>query len=328
MTSVLPTIRPQQTPAWTPDRASSIRQIGLLVLDNFSMVALSCAIEVLRTANRHSETADYAWSVLALRRGAVRSVDGTAEIAAIGYDEAAPLDLVLVCGGTEIEAPVDDALIGLLHRIAGDGAALGGVCNGAYALAKAGLLDGYRCALQRPDLPRLRREHPDVVFLERLAVIDRDRMTCGGGIATVDMMLSLVARRLGRELANTVSKHVGLPHRADGEHACVEVEHQTLATIIALMQTNLEEPLSAQELASHAGISLRHVQRMFQLTYGTTLSHYYLSLRLRRAREMVTNSSLSLTEIAVACGFASPAHFSRTYKAQYGKAPSAERPPK
>lgn len=313
--------------------ATSIRRIGFLVLDEFPMMALSCAIDTLRTANQLANTAAYSWSVITTTGTSARSSDGATRVASTRLSEAGPLDLTLVCAGANVEKHIDAPVVDLLRQMANRHVALGGLGTGAYALAKAGLLDGYRCAIQWDDKQSLRAEFPNTTFLNCLSVIDRDRMSCTGGIAPIELMLGLVGRRLGNKMSAQISSRVGAKQLADigttgdvSEGAVAGPEHQALQRIVALMQANLEEPLSARNLAALSGVSLRQIQRMFPLYYGTTLTSYYLRLRLANAREQVIHSPHSLTEIAVSCGFTSPAHFSRSYRAQYGKSPSSDRP--
>ncbi len=313
--------------------ATSIRRIGFLVLDEFPMVALSCAIDTLRTANQLANTAAYSWSVITTTGTLARSSDGATRVASTRFSEAGPLDLTLVCAGANVANHSDPHVVDLLRHMANRHVALGGLGTGAYALAKAGLLDGYRCAIQWDDKQSLRAEFPNTTFLNCLSVIDRDRMSCCGGIAPIELMLALVDKRLGSEISALISSRVGAKQLADigsaaetAEFAPAGPEHRALQRIVSLMQSNLEEPLSARTLATRSGVSLRQIQRMFRQYYGATLTNYYLRLRLAHAREQVLHSPHSLTEIAVASGFTSPAHFSRSYRAQYGRSPSSDRP--
>ena len=211
---------------------------------------------------------------------------------AVTYDDADDLDMVLVCGGTNVANFVNDKVVNLLRRIARDGVVLGGLCTGTYALVKSGLLDGYRCTIHWENMAGLREFHSRVKFQEELFVVDRDRMTCTGGIAPIDMMLALVRSSFGKTLVAEISNQFILERVRDGydrQHiplaARLGFNHGALVDIAALMEANFEEPLSAVELAKLAGLSLRQVQRMFQETLDTTPTKYYLQLRLRRARE-------------------------------------------
>ena len=318
------------------DAAGEVRRIGFLVIDGFSMVALSCAIEVLRAANQVVGCSEYEWTIITSAAESVSAADGVTQVGGVSYREAGVLDLVLVCGGESIAPLCDARLASLLHRMADGGVLLGGLGSGAYALVKAGLLDGYRCTVQWDDLHRLREEHASVSFLDRFAVIDRNRFTSSGGIAPIDLMLALIDYRFGPKVGVQVARRlrkrslfaneeweVGLAQddRAESD----ALEHWALRRVVYLMRANVEEPLSVHELAVRTGMSLRHLQRMFQVAFEMSLTSYYLDVRLQYARRLVTETPTALTEIAIASGFKSQSHFSRAYKFRFGKSPRKER---
>jgi len=306
--------------------------VGFLTLNDFTMIAFSSAVEVLRMANYLIGQPCYSWSVLTIDGKPVASSNGFAPLQTTTYAESPRFDMVFVCGGTDVINYVDDKVIGLLRRMARDGVTLGGLCTGTYALVKSGLLDGYRCTIHWENMASLREMHQRVEFHDELFVIDRDRITCTGGIAPIDMMLALVRKRFGRALVAEISEQFILDRvrdSSDRQHiplaARLGHNHRALVEIAALMEANFEEPLSAVELAKLAGLSLRQVQRMFQDSLDTTPSKYYLGLRLRRARELLLQSQMSITQIAVSCGFQSTCHFSKSYRALYGRTPRSER---
>ncbi|MGE3229520.1 MAG: GlxA family transcriptional regulator [Hyphomicrobium sp.] len=306
--------------------------VGFLTLKDFTMIAFSSAVEVLRMANYLIGQPCYSWSVLTIDGQPVPSSNGFAPLQTTTYAESPRFDMVFVCGGTDVIKFVDDKVIALLRRMARDGVTLGGLCTGTYALVKSGLLDGYRCTIHWENMASLREMHQRVEFLDELFVIDRDRITCTGGIAPIDMMLALVRKRFGRALVAEISDQFILDRvrdSSDRQHiplaARLGHNHRALVEIAALMEANFEEPLSAVELAKLAGLSLRQVQRMFQESLDTTPSKYYLGLRLRRARELLLQSQMSITQIAVSCGFQSTCHFSKSYRALYGRTPRSER---
>ena len=309
-------------------------RIGFLTLGEFSMIAFTSAVEVLRMANHLCEKDYYSWSVITVDGAPVPSSNGLTVQRTTTYEEAGPLDIVFVCGGTNVEKYVEDRVLALLRRLARNGVVLGGLCTGTYALVKSGLLDGYRCTIHWGNMASLRESHRRVNFLEELFVIDRDRITCTGGIAPIDMMLALVRSRFDKTLVGEISDQFILERVRDSDDrqhiplaARIGFTHRALVKVATLMEANFEEPLSAVELAKRAGLSLRQVQRMFQQSLDTTPSKYYLRLRLRRARELLLQSRMSITEIAIACGFQSTCHFSKCYRALYGRTPRSERQP-
>ncbi len=266
-------------------------RVGFLTLNEFTMIAFSSAIEVMRMANHLSGQQHYEWVVITPDGKPVPSSNGLAPQQSTTYDAAGPLDMVFVCGGTNVTKFVDDRIVTLLRKMARDRVVLGGLCTGTYALVRSGLLDGYQCTIHWENMAGLREKYRHVKFLEELFVVDRDRITCTGGIAPIDMMLSLVRDRFGKTLVAEISSQFILDRVRDSDDrqyiplaARLGSGQKALRNIAELMEANFEEPLSATELAKLAGLSLRQVQRMFQDTLGTTPTKYYTRLRLQRAR--------------------------------------------
>ena len=315
-------------------KLSSVTRVGFLLLNEFTMIAFSSAIEVLRMANHISGKPLYSWCVISPDGQPVSSSNGLAPAQISTYQNAGPVDLLFVCGGTNVTRFADDKVLALLRRIAQDQVILGGLCTGTYALVKAGLLNGYQAAIHWENLSALREAHTKVHFVEELFVIDRDRITCTGGIAPMDMMLTVVRERCGKTLVAEISEQFILERVRDSKDrqhiplaARMGCNHKALVEVAALMEANIEEPLSLEELSQLAGLSQRHLQRMFREALHVTPSHYYLDLRLRRARELLLQTEMSITGITVACGFQSACHFSKCYRALFGKPPSSERRP-
>jgi transcriptional regulator GlxA family with amidase domain len=201
-----------------------------------------------------------------------------------------------------------------------------------FRSGKAGLLEGYKCTIHWENLPSLRESQRNVEFLEELFVIDRDRITCAGGVASIDMMLALVQAGFDRDLVAAISDLLILDRVRDSRDrqrvpfvARCGFSHPVVTKVAALMEANLEAPLSASELADASNLSLRQLQRMFHAALEMTLTEYYKRLRLRRGRELLLHSQLSITKIAVCCGYHSPGRFSKEYKLFYGRAPRSER---
>jgi transcriptional regulator GlxA family with amidase domain len=159
-------------------------------------------------------------------------------------------------------------------------------------------------------------------------------MTCPGGTASLDMILNLIERRHGRDLAGEIADEF-IQHRVrDGnDPQRMTLESRTrigdprLLSAISAMEKNLEEPLSLRQLCAVSGLSLRHLQRRFTEVLGRSPSAFYRELRLQRARRMLMHGSRSILEVAVATGFVSGSHFSRCYRAQFGRPPREEQAP-
>lgn len=318
-----------------PPPPPSPSHFGFFTLRNFSTMAFSSAVEPLRMANYLTGREVYRWSVYSLSGEPAVASNGLTVMPTQQLDEAALPEVLFLCGGINVPQAVDTQLIRLLRRVARHKLMIGALCTGSYALAEAGLLDGYRCAIHWESLPGLRERYPRIEFSTALFVIDRDRCTCTGGIAPLDMVLEMITPRVGKTIAAGISEefivervrsssdiqHIPLATRLSGSHPSV-------AQAAALMETNIEDPLSLEELARLSGISNRQLQRLFRRNLGITPAQYYTTVRLRRARELLRRTTMPVMDVTVACGFSSACHFSRSYRTLFGHPPSQERNPR
>ncbi len=308
---------------------STLTRIGFLTLPNHSMIACANALEALRMANYVAENETYSWRITTLDGTPAVASNGLTLAPTVPLAETGALDLLLVCGGIDVRHAASAAVIDQLRRLARRGVALGALCTGSFVLAEAGLLDFYRCAVHWENLAAIREEFRDVVFVEEAYVIDRDRLTCTGGIAPLNMMLALIAARGGSRLAERVSEQFIL--RREGGNTGREARPRpmlpdpTLARAVRSMQAAIEQPLEIQQIAQRLDISPRHLERLFRRHLGTSPAAYYLGLRLERARELLRLSPLPVTDVGIACGFQSAAHFSTAYARRFGRPPRAER---
>ena len=303
-----------------------------LTLPNYSLIALSSAVEALRMANRVAGQEVYQWTLASIGGHPVPASNGLALAPTVALADIGNAHIVFVCGGVEIEAACTVDVTSALRRLAQRQIALGALCTGGYVLAKAGLLDGYKAVVHWENMTALEERFPKVVFSRQLFAIDRDRYTCTGGIAPLDLMLNIIQTHLGREIAPMISDQFILDrirNDQDRQHvplmARVGLFHENLIEAAALMEANLEEPLSLDEIASLVGVSRRQIERLFKRYVGDVPTKYYLDMRLRRARSLLLQTSMSVMEIALACGFQSPPHFSKCYRDLFGHTPSAER---
>ena len=319
-------------------RRSTPETIGFFLVPNFSMIAFTSAIEPLRMANRMSGEDLYRWVLISKDGGSVTASNG------IGVEPHAAMDEVnkggdgltvpsiAVVSGIEAERYKDRDVFAWLRRQDRKGTDIGALCTGSHVLARAGLLDGHRCTIHWENLPGFREEFPEIEVTDDLFAIDRDRFTCSGGMAALDMMLHLVARQHGSDLATQVSEQCIVDRIRGGEDhqrmpigVRLGVYHPKLLDTIRLMEAQLEEPLSQAELARHVGLSRRQIGRLFIKHLGRSPAQYYRELRLERARHLLHQTDLPVIEVAMACGFVSASHFSKCYRQRYGSTPHEER---
>jgi AraC family transcriptional regulator, glycine betaine-responsive activator len=307
-------------------------RFGFLTLPSYSMIALTCAVEPLRMANRICKRDAYAWAIASLDGKPVAASNGLALSPTVLLDAVGDVDAIFVCGGIDVQRAVSPKLLTALRKLAQSRVDLGALCTGGYALAKAGLLDRYRAAIHWENMSALREEFPRVDFTDALFAIDRDRFTCSGGVAPLDLMLNLIKVHLGGDVAPLISEQFILDRiRNDRDRQPIPLQaqiglfHDTLIKAAALMEANIEEPLSLDDLAHAVGVSRRQIERLFKRYLNRVPTRYYLELRLKRARELLLQTPMSIMDITVACGFQSPPHFSKCYRSLYGYPPSAER---
>jgi transcriptional regulator GlxA family with amidase domain len=312
--------------------APEVLRVGFLTLPNYSMIAFANAVEPLRMANRLSRDTLCVWTTMSLTGEAMRASNGLAVIPTVAVAAAGRLDMVLVCGGVDIADSYDAATLAYLRRLSRQDVTLGALCTGSYVLARAGLLDGYRCAIHWENIAAVRDEFPAVDFSNEIFVIDRDRYTASGGTAPLDLMLNLIADRAGTDLAVAISEgfiHERIRAPLDQQRipllARVGAGQQKIIDAASLMEAHVDEPLSLDAVARRIGLSRRHLERLFRRHLDCRPARYYRDLRLNRARQLLLQTNLSVMAVTVACGFQSPTHFSTCYKDLFGHPPSAER---
>jgi transcriptional regulator GlxA family with amidase domain len=310
-------------------------RFGFLLIDDFTLISMSSAVEPLRMANRISKKEVYQWRTISQSGQSVAASDGISVIADYGIDHPdvfANLDAVIVCGGRRVEDHTTDAVLRWLRVADKKNIMLGAICTGSYLLAKAGLLDNYTCSIHWENIAAVTDLFPRVSVSRSVYTIDKDRLTSSGGMAPVDMMLNLVRRHCGPEISAGVAEQFVYDHvRESGDRQRVPLRHtvgnqsEKLIVAVELMEANIREPISQSELADYVGLSRRQLQRLFQRYLTCTPSRHYLAVRLLRAREFLRQTNMSLVEISAQTGFGSSSHFSKSYKEFYHYSPSDER---
>nr|WP_298249385.1 GlxA family transcriptional regulator [uncultured Halomonas sp.] len=315
-----------------PSSTAAPQTLGFLLLDNFTLISLASATGPLRMANQLTGRKLYRWYTLSLDGAPVHASDGLQVTPDLATATAPALDTVIVCGGVAHQRSVRPEHIAWLQSQAKRSRRLGAVCTGSWALARAGLLDGYEVSTHWECLTAMREAFSNVLLTHRLFSIDRDRVTSSGGTAPLDMMLTLIGRDHGRELAAAISEmFIYERMRGEEDQQRIPLKHvlgttqPKLLEAVALMEANLEEPISLDELASYVRVSRRQLERLFQNNLSCTPSRYYLRLRLTRARQLLRQSSISIIEVAMVCGFVSTPHFSKCYREYFGIPPRNER---
>ncbi len=310
-------------------------RFGFLLLDDFTLISLSAAIEPLRMVNRLLGEEYYGWKTISVTGESVAASDGLKIHVDHNYlDDGflGTLDIIIVCGGINVEQQCSKKTIKWLRQVDKQGVKLGAICTGSYVLAHANLLDGYQCSIHWENLAVLRESHPRVNVNARLFSIDRNRYSSSGGTAPIDMMLHLISVQHGEEMAAAVAEQFicdRIRHADDNQRIplwhILGMQSSKLTAVVELMEANIEEPISKNELAEFVDLSLRQLERLFRKYLFCTPSRYYLRLRLQRARDLLQKTNLNILDVSLACGFISTSHFSKSYKEFYSYSPSLER---
>jgi len=309
-----------------------VTKYGFLLLNNFSLIALGAAVDPLRIANMIVGRHVYEYQLIATGGDFVQSSDGIRVLPDVTMADSGSFDAIFVVGPNPIPSKGIGAVLDWLRLHARDGTALGGLDTGSYFLARAGLLNGYRCTIHWEDQDVLTERFPRLTVSNRLYEVDRDRYTCSGGVAPVDLMVHLLGMPPGsRSLAARVLELLVAERRSHEQRQRTSLrqymgaEHAKLDEALQIMESNVEETLTIAEIASYLRVSQRQLERWFHERLDKTPAQAYLEIRLLRARQLLYRTSQPLEEVSARCGFTSMTHFATRYKAQFKLSPSVDR---
>ena len=311
---------------------SSPRRFVFVLIENFTLLSFSSALDALRIANRMSGKKLYDWTFIGENEEFVSCSAGTQFKLDNSLIELHRDDTILLCGGTAIQESTTKKLIGWLRREARRGLVIGGLCTAAYPMAKAGLLDDKKATIHWENQDSFAEEFLEVELTKTVFVCDGNRYTTAGGTSSIDLLLKIIADEHGEELANAVADQMiysSIRTDQDTQRLSVPtrigVRHPKLSKVIQMMEINIEEPISPSILAKDVGMSTRQLERLFRRYLDRSPKRYYMELRLQKARNLLMQTDMSVINVALACGFASPSHFSKCYRAHYDTTPYRER---
>ncbi|WP_174273104.1 GlxA family transcriptional regulator [Sphingomonas bacterium] len=308
---------------------SDLRKIGLLLVNGFALMSYASIIEPFRAANKLAGRELYRWTHVSLAGSPAVASNGASIVASAKVGDALACDTLFVFAAGDPSSFCDAATFAWLRQLSSRGVTLAGVSGGPFLLARAGLLGGYRATIHWEHEPALREAFPFLDLDASLYVIDRQRLTCAGGTAGLDLAIELIERDHGHALAAGVgdwfirtsarradrSQRLGLAER-------YRVNHEGVLQALAAMHTHAEDPLDRPTLAATAGVSIRQLERLFLRYVGETVGKTYLRIRLDHADQLLRTTGLSVTAVAVSSGFAGSSQFSRAFRRQFGYPPS------
>lgn len=323
----------QSTRTTSPRRdAAEPRRFAFVLLPEFTMLCFAAAVESLRIANRMAGAEIYEWMITGEGGETMRASSGVQFQLECDLPELARDDTIVLCGGIDVQAATTKRLLNWLRREARRGLQIGGLCTASYTMAKAGLLDGKKATIHWENQDSFTEEFEEVELTKSVFVIDGNRMTTAGGTSSIDLMLKVIADDHGEDLANAVADQLiysSIRTDQDTQRLSVPtrigVRHPKLSQVIQMMEQNIEEPISPSILAKRVGMSTRQLERLFRRYLNRSPKRYYMELRLQKARNLLMQTDMSVINVALACGFASPSHFSKCYRSHYKTTPYRER---
>lgn len=302
-----------------------------LLVEEFSHIAFSCAVEPLRIANLLSEQPLYKWSFGSDNGEIATCSNGAVMLVHHDFHTLPACERLFVLSGIHVQNHITPELLACLRRERAKGRALGALCSGAYVLARMGVLTDKSAAIHWEFHDGFIEEFPEINLVRSVFVAEESCITASGGTATADLMLHLIAQEHGEDLAIAVADQMVYNAVRDGsadQRVSVQSRHAMrnphLAKAIQMMQSSIEEPQSTAAISAEIGISSRQLERLFGRHLNCSPKKHYLDLRMQRARNLLVQTDKSVTEIALACGFDSVGHFSRVYRAKFGIKPSAQ----
>ncbi|THH38534.1 GlxA family transcriptional regulator [Aliishimia ponticola] len=308
------------------------KRFVFVLMPEFTLLSFAAALECLRIANRVVGKPVYDWALIGDGGEEITCSAGTSFRLDDSLGELDRDDTLVLCGGIDVQTHSTKKLLNWLRREARRGIPVAGLCTGAYTMAKAGLLDGKRATIHWENQDAFAEEFDEVALTKSVFVVDGTRMTTAGGTSSIDLMLKIIAEDHGEEVANAVADqqiYASIRTDQDTQRLSVPtrigVRHPKLSQVIQMMEANIEEPISPSVLAKDVGMSTRQLERLFRRYLNRSPKRYYMELRLQKARNLLMQTDMSVINVALACGFASPSHFSKCYRAHYNTTPYRER---
>jgi AraC family transcriptional regulator, carnitine catabolism transcriptional activator len=309
------------------DRPAPPYRVAVVLSPDCAHLAMAMVTEPLFIANWLAGVPVFDRAVLSVDGLPVRSSSGTVLAVDAGIGGPRGYDAVIVVASFDSRAPAaDPRLLNGLRRAARFGAMIGAVETGSEVLAAAGLLDGHQAAVHWYNRKGFAARFPGVAVTERPFTMARGRMTAAGGMAILDMMIAFIATRADAALAGEVARHLMMGTAPDPRRpVAADRPDPFVARALEMIAAGSDGTLHGKDIAAAVGLSERQLQRRFAAATGTSLGRSIAEGRMGRAHQLVQQTDMPVTEIALACGFGSPEHFSRSYRQRFGRPPRTDR---
>ena len=323
---------PKVDASWAPNTERGPIRLGIYLTQKFPLVPVSLVFDALRIANEIAGERLFSHMLLTSEDAAVVSSCNFPAPFTDHIDDCPTLDVLLICSGETSFGYNEPRVLHWLRRIYHSGTIVGGVSSGSLLMARAGLLDNRPCAVHWASVEAMRENFYRVIVTDRIFCVDGRVITCAGGVSTLDMMLYLIERLSGRQLALKLADALIYPVKRGGDEparnspaARTGTKSRQLVRSVELMENHIESPISINEMGQRVGASVRHLERLFSHSFGLSPSQYYMRLRLEAAHDLLVKTDLQIVEVAMRCGFCNASHFTRRYSDAYKQTPSVHR---
>jgi transcriptional regulator GlxA family with amidase domain len=303
--------------------------LGFVLIPGFSLLTLSSAIDAFRLANDQSRVPVFSYKTISIRGKSVSSNDGITVTVDADISDCEGLDIIFLISSLNVVEFYDQEFVRWLRGKARLGIAIAPLGSATVLAARAGILDGFRCSTHWQLYEQFLERFPKVNLTRDLYCIDRTRLTCAGGLSALDLGLTIVSQLVKGDVASEVAEIAVLTrirNPAESQRMAIPwrygVHDKRIARAIMLMEENVEEPLSLQEIAGPVGLSVRQLERLFCKLMHRGPLNIYREIRLKHSRDMLIHTTERITTIAVRCGFADSAHFGRQFKEFFGDTPA------
>ena len=311
---------------------SRTRDVTFLLLDEFSHIAFSCAVEPLRVANLLQGEEIYRWRLASIAGERAVCSNKTVTLVDQGLDPLPPRSSLFVIAGQNVGEQATPEVLSFIRRERSRGTRIGAICAGAYILAKAGLLNDRRAAIHWAFHDSFQENFPEVELCRNVFVADETFVTASGGTAAADLMLHLIGETHGNDLAVAIADmmvYSGVRQADASQQISLQARHGIrnphIAEAIRLLNESAPYYLPTSEIARKIGISTRQLERLFQKHLKVSPKKFAINQKLTKARNLLLQTEQSISEIALACGYESPSHFIRTYQSRFGVTPHNQR---
>jgi AraC family carnitine catabolism transcriptional activator len=307
--------------------------VVFLLLPEFSQLGAAAATEPLFVANWLAQRTLFDWKLASADGQPVRASNGRLTAVDGAMADAADCRSVFVLASFDPQRNLRERrVIAWLKRLAKFGVEIGGIENGSLLLAEAGLLNGHEAAVHWDNAAGFQEHYPQIRAVTQLYARSGDRITCAGAAAILDLMIAWIGWHADADLAGEVAEHLLLGrHRTahTGQRNTARTQSAgsdaAVARARAVMQAHIEDPLPCREIARRAGLSLRQLERRFRDELRCSLLRHYRQIRMAKAHQLLQQTPLSVTDVALSCGFSTPEYFCRLYRELFGCSPSSDR---